>query len=184
MRASMKKPPLAARHAIKQAMKEMNDDSIWRTKLGKIIFEGITRAKKNPPILTDFEKRNIREAIETRNWKKAMWIVMDAGLTEQQISKKERQYNCGGEDRSKDEALENLVAILIEMYRRECVGEDPREKREQWLTFSEEVFEGLLVYYAKNEDMVRDVAELLKKAVDFASEKIETEERDKITHVR
>lgn len=157
-----KKLSLRDRHAIKEGVADLNDSKVFRTKAGKALTEGLLRLKHGVRTQLGLGERDLEETMESRNWKMAIWIVVDKSDT--------------------DEIPEKVGDVLVEMYKRECTGKNMDEKIEQWVIYAREVYEGALDIYVENGKIENDFAELMTNAIDNAEEKIyEMEFRDRKT---
>lgn len=156
------KLPLKQRHAIKQAMAEITQDSrIIRTKAGKRVAEGLQRIRTSFRTMHGLGGQDIDKAIETKNWKMAIWLAI--------------------ENNPESNASKEVGSILFELYKRECDGKTRDARDEQWVIYMREIFNGVFDFYAEKDEIPDDVAGLMVKASDLARRKIEKfeSERDK-----
>ena len=155
-----KKLPLRDRHAIKEGVADIENSKIHRTKAGKALTEGLLRLKHEVRIQLGLGDTDLKETIDSRNWKMAIWIVVD-------------KTDMG-------QIPEKIGDILVELYKKECTGKNIDEKLEQWTVYCKEVYDGVLDIYVENGMLEDKFAELMINAIDNAQEKItEMEFRDK-----
>ncbi len=147
-----KRLSLADRHAIKEGIKDIEDSKIYRTKAGKALFEGLTRVREDVRVQLGLGESDLKVAIETGNWKMALWIAV--GIA------------------SNDEVSEKLSDVLVELYKRECKGKSVDEKIEQWTKYAQEVYDGAINIYVKKGTIEGDYGELFVEAIDLAASKI------------
>ncbi len=145
---------LKNRHSLKQAMAEVTQDSkLIRTKAGKRLGEELQRIRKSFRTMHGLGGQDIKEAVETGNWRMAIWLTM--------------------ENNNENNVSKEVADILLEIYRRECDGKTRDERDEQWITYMREVFNGVFDLYAERDDIPDDVANLMVKASGIARKKIE-----------
>ena len=147
-----RKLSLRDRHAIKEGVADLNDSKVFRTKAGKALTEGLLRLKHGVRTKLGLGERDLKETMESRNWKMAIWIVVDKTDI--------------------DELPEKVGDVLVELYKRECKGADMDEKIEQWVVYAKEVYDGVLDIYVEDGNIENDFAELMANAIDNAKEKI------------
>ncbi len=147
-----KRLPLQNRHAIKEEVKGMENSGIIRTKAGKALSEALMKIHEDLRVQLGFGEKDLKEAIETGNWKTAVWIAV----------------NNGPED-----GIPGRVAeVFVELYKRECKGKNCAEREEQWLEYSREVLEGALNIYVRKGQIKDDFANLFLEAMDLAKEEV------------
>jgi len=143
-----KKLPLRDRHAIKQALNEITQDSkIFKTKAGGSIADQLRKMKLGPA--TIFGKDGIKDAVENRDWKMAICIALE-----------------------KNNVVAEVADILVEIYKKECRGITKEEREDQWLAYVRDVFKEVFEKYDAENEIPNDIAQLMMDAMDAATKKI------------
>ena len=140
---------LRDRHAIRQAMEDITQDSkILKTRTGTVLSDQLRKMKLGPDSILG--KDGIKKAIEEKDWKLAIMIAME----------------------KEDNVEKEIAKILVEVYKKECKKLNRIEREDEWLGYMRDLFNDVFGEYADEDEIPEDIAQMVTDAADIATDEI------------